>query len=188
MGDLLSIVLPVFLVVGFGYVAVWRGLFSDSAVEGLMIFTQGFAIPCLLFSAIATLDLGQNFDWALLVSFYAGSVTCFVLGLLGARLLFGRPWEDSVAIGFACLFANTVLLGNTLRPLTDKLKISREKLAYMVDSTAAPVAGLALVSTWVAAEIDFVKSLIDAAFVEHFRHQVQHTRRYAAGQDQDIVL
>ena len=54
-------------------------------------------------------------------------------------------------------YANTVLLGNTLRPLTDKLKISREKLAYIVDSTAAPVAGLALISTWVAAEIDYVQ-------------------------------
>ena len=54
-------------------------------------------------------------------------------------------------------YANTMLLGNTLRPLFDRLKISREKLAYLVDSTAAPVAGLALVSTWVAVEIDCVR-------------------------------
>ena len=54
-------------------------------------------------------------------------------------------------------YANTMLLGNTLRPLCDRLKISREKLAYLVDSTAAPVAGLALVSTWVAVEIDYVR-------------------------------
>lgn len=53
-------------------------------------------------------------------------------------------------------YANTMLLGNTLRPLTDRLRIAREKLAYLVDSTAAPVAGLALISTWVAGEIDYV--------------------------------
>ena len=53
-------------------------------------------------------------------------------------------------------YANTLLLGSTFRPLFDRLKISREKLAYVVDSTAAPVAGLALVSTWVAVEIDYV--------------------------------
>jgi Na+/H+ antiporter NhaC len=53
-------------------------------------------------------------------------------------------------------YANTLLLGSTFRPLSDRLKISREKLAYVVDSTAAPVAGLALVSTWVAVEIDYV--------------------------------
>lgn len=111
MADLLSVVLPVFLVIGAGYLAVWRGLFSDSGVDGLMNFTQKFAIPCLLFMGISTLDLEQNFDWRLLASFYTGSTICFFLGMFGARALFGRPWQDSVAIGFACLFANTVLLG-----------------------------------------------------------------------------
>jgi malonate transporter and related proteins len=111
MLDLVFIVLPVFLVVGAGYLTVWRGLFSDDGVDALMTFTQKFAIPSLLFAAISTLDLGQNFDWPLLLSFYTGSVVSFSLGLLGARHLFGRPWKDSVAIGFASLFANTVLLG-----------------------------------------------------------------------------
>lgn len=53
-------------------------------------------------------------------------------------------------------YANTILLGSTLRPLTDRLKISREKLAYLVDSTAAPVASLALLSTWIAVEVDYI--------------------------------
>ncbi len=53
-------------------------------------------------------------------------------------------------------YANTLLLGGTMRPLADRLKISREKLAYLVDSTAAPVAGLALVSTWVAVEVGYI--------------------------------
>ncbi len=53
-------------------------------------------------------------------------------------------------------YANTLLLGNTLRPVTDRLRISREKLAYLVDSTAAPVAGLAIISTWVATEIQYI--------------------------------
>ncbi len=66
MSALLDVILPVFLVIGFGYVAVWKGYFSDSGVDGLMKFTQGFAIPCLLFRAISTLDLGQNFDLTLL--------------------------------------------------------------------------------------------------------------------------
>lgn len=54
-------------------------------------------------------------------------------------------------------YANTILLGNTLRPVCDRLKISREKLAYLVDSTAAPVAGLSLLSTWVAVEIEYIQ-------------------------------
>ncbi len=111
MQALLDVILPVFAVIGFGYVAVWRGLFSESAVDGLMVFTQNFAIPALLFKAISTLDLGQNFDLSLLISFYAGSTTGFFVGLLGGRYLFGRDWEDAVAIGFTCLFANSLMLG-----------------------------------------------------------------------------
>ena len=53
-------------------------------------------------------------------------------------------------------YANTLLLGHTMRPLCDRLRISREKLAYLVDSTAAPVAGVAIISTWVAAEIGYI--------------------------------
>ncbi|QDU46070.1 Malate-2H(+)/Na(+)-lactate antiporter [Symmachiella dynata] len=50
-------------------------------------------------------------------------------------------------------YANTMLVGTTMRPVTDRLKISREKLSFLVDSTAAPVAGLALISTWVGFEL-----------------------------------
>jgi malonate transporter len=117
MSNIFTIVLPVFIVMGFGYLAVWRGLFADSAVDGLMKFAQNFAIPCLLFRAISTLDLQQNFDIPLLFSFYSGVVGAFAVGLLGARYLFGRPWEDCVAISFCCLFSNTLLLG---LPITER--------------------------------------------------------------------
>lgn len=53
-------------------------------------------------------------------------------------------------------YANTLLLGQTMRPVTDRLRISREKLAYIVDSTAAPIAGVSLLSTWVATEIKLI--------------------------------
>ena len=50
-------------------------------------------------------------------------------------------------------YSNTVLVGSTMRPLTDRFRVAREKLAYLVDSTAAPVAGLSLLSTWIAFEV-----------------------------------
>ncbi len=53
-------------------------------------------------------------------------------------------------------YANTLIVGNTMRPITDRLKISREKLAYLVDSTAAPVAALVPISTWVGYEISLI--------------------------------
>ena len=117
MQALLEVILPVFLVIGFGYLAVWRGWFSEDGTEALMKFTQNFAIPVLLFTAIATLDLGEHFDAHLLLSYYTGATVGFLLGLFGARLIFGRPWEDSVAIGFLGLFSNAVLLG---LPITER--------------------------------------------------------------------
>ena len=117
MSILLQVILPVFLVIGFGYLSVWQKWFSDSGVEALMKFTQTFAIPCLLFRAVSTLDLSQTFHFALLGSFYFGAVCGFCLGLFGARFLFKRTWDDSVAIGFCCLFSNSVLLG---LPITER--------------------------------------------------------------------
>tara|TARA_Y100000310_G_scaffold1132_2_gene1616 strand:- start:8925 stop:10598 length:1674 start_codon:yes stop_codon:yes gene_type:complete len=45
-------------------------------------------------------------------------------------------------------YSNTLFVGNMMRPFTDRLRVSREKLSYLVDSTAAPVASLAIISTW----------------------------------------
>ncbi|MFQ5535783.1 MAG: Na+/H+ antiporter NhaC family protein [Sphingomonadales bacterium] len=60
-------------------------------------------------------------------------------------------------------YANSLVVGNTMRPITDKLRISREKLAYIVDSTAAPLACIAIITTWVGYEVgligDAVKSI-----------------------------
>jgi Na+/H+ antiporter NhaC len=69
-----------------------------------------------------------------------GSLTAWLLGLL----VF---FDD---------YANTIIIGPTLRPVTDKLRISREKLAYFVDSTAAPVASIAIISTWIGTEIGLI--------------------------------
>ena len=117
MQALLDVILPVFGVIAFGYLAVRLRAFPDSAVDGLMTFTQNFAIPCLLFTAISRLDLGQSFDPRLLLSFYSGAALGFVAGLFGARFLFGRDWEDCVAIGFCCLFSNSLMLG---LPITER--------------------------------------------------------------------
>ncbi|MEO0390837.1 MAG: AEC family transporter [Pseudomonadota bacterium] len=111
MQALLDVILPVFLVIAAGYVLVWRGYFPAAGIDGVMKFTQGFAIPCLLFQAIARIDLSATFHPGLLAAFYIGAGSGFVLGMLGARFLLKRDWEDSVVIGFACLFSNSVLLG-----------------------------------------------------------------------------
>ncbi len=57
-------------------------------------------------------------------------------------------------------YANTVVVGTTARSLTDDHKISREKLAYIVDSTSAPVAGVAIISTWIGYEVGLFDDLL----------------------------
>lgn len=79
------------------------------------------------------------------------------------KLLFGV-----YGLGLLCFFdglANAVLLGRVARPLTDTLRISRQFLAYVIDSTSATVACVAFISTWIATQLSFIKdSLVDAPF------------------------
>lgn len=117
MQALIDVILPVFLVIGFGYGARWGRVIEDSHIDGLMRFSQSVLFPVLLFRAIAGMDLGAVFNSGLLLSFYTGSTVSFFFGLLGARFLFQRDWEDAVAIGFACLFSNSLMLG---LPMTER--------------------------------------------------------------------
>ncbi|EKK02368.1 Na+/H+ antiporter family protein [Rhodopirellula baltica SH28] len=63
-------------------------------------------------------------------------------------------------------YANTLLVGGTMRTTAERYGISRAKLAYLVDSTAAPVAGLTLVSTWVATELSYLQTGLTDAGIE----------------------
>ena len=132
MLDVLTVTVPVFLIIGAGYLAVWRETFTQGQVDGLMVFTQHFAIPCLLFLAMVDLDLAVVFDWRLLAAYYTGSLISFAAGILGAILWLRRGREDAVAIGFAAMFANTVLLG---LPIAER--------AFGTDSLAANYAIIA---------------------------------------------
>lgn len=66
-------------------------------------------------------------------------------------------WLTGILIFFDD-YANTLIVGNTMRPLTDRFRISREKLAYLVDSTAAPIASVAFITTWIGAQLDYIES------------------------------
>jgi Na+/H+ antiporter NhaC len=69
-------------------------------------------------------------------------------------------------------YANTLVVGNTMRPVTDRLKVSREKLAYIVDSTAAPIASIAFVTTWIGAELSYIKEGLSQIGIETSAYRV----------------
>ena len=59
-------------------------------------------------------------------------------------------------------YANTLIVGNTMREVTDRFGVSREKLAYLVDATAAPIASVAFITTWIGAELDYIDGGLQA--------------------------
>ena len=72
-------------------------------------------------------------------------------------------WLMGIAIFFDD-YANTLLVGQTMKPVTDEQRVSREKLAYLVDSTAAPIASIALISTWIGYEMSLIEDGFKALF------------------------
>jgi malonate transporter and related proteins len=117
LSALIEVILPVFLVMGYGYAVVYLRVFGHDAVGALMRFAQNFAVPFLLFRGVAKLDLAHAYDLDLLISFYTGALCGFGLGVMGARFIFRRSPADCVAIGFCCLFSNSLLLG---LPITER--------------------------------------------------------------------
>lgn len=149
MSALLDVILPVFLIIGFGYLATQRELMAEPAIDGIMRYAQNFALPVLLFKNVAALDLAQAFQPGLLFSFYLGAFSGFAFGFVGARFVFGRPLPDAVAIAFACTFSNSLLLGV---PITERA-YGADALAgnYAIISIHAPlIYGLGIVLMEVA--------------------------------------
>ena len=77
-------------------------------------------------------------------------------------------------------YSNTLVVGNTMRPIADKLKVSREKLAYIVDSTSEPVVAVAFVTTWIGAELSYISDGIktiglDASAYSVFFHSLAYS-------------
>jgi len=90
----------------------------------------------------------------------AGMVRIVVGGTESRRHGALTAWLAGMVVFFDD-YANAMIIGPTMRSVFDKLKLSRAKLAYIVDSTAAPVASLALIGTWVGAEIGLINQGLD---------------------------
>ncbi len=147
------------------FAGVWLGALAVAGfdpVQATWRVVDTFAVP-----ALGDVDGGHT--QIVLFSLLLGGMVGIIsrnggtMGIVEAVAPFARnarrgkiaTWLAGLAIFFDD-YANTLIVGNTMRPITDRLKISREKLAYLVDSTAAPVAALIPVSTWVGYEISLI--------------------------------
>ncbi|KRA95140.1 hypothetical protein ASD83_20210 [Devosia sp. Root685] len=111
MLDIIYVILPIFALMGLGYVAVLKRLYPAEGVKALIAFVNNFATPCLLFHSISTSDFRSAFNLSIIGPFYLGAFVCFALGIFIARRAFGNRPGESVAAGFSGTFTNTVLVG-----------------------------------------------------------------------------
>jgi len=152
------------------FIGVWIGAWAIAgfsalgALEALMQTADTFILD-----ALAEPDHASVILFTLLVGGMVGVISRnggmmgIVDRIIGFANTVGRAKAATVAMGLAIFFddyANTLVVGNTMRPITDRMRISREKLAYLVDSTAAPVATVALVTTWVGYEVGLIRDAI----------------------------
>lgn len=111
MLSVLNIIAPVFILIGLGYLAVRARLYPQAGVGGLLAYVNNFATPCLLFRAMVDVDFSTAFNPAVIVPFYIGAFSVLALGSIAAYRIFKRRPGESVSVGFAAMFTNTVLVG-----------------------------------------------------------------------------
>ncbi|EDP64474.1 50S ribosomal protein L13 [alpha proteobacterium BAL199] len=111
MEIILEIIVPVFGIVGIGYAAARLGWFKPDATKGLSTFVFDFAIPAMLFRAMATTTLPAQIEWGYLISYFGGGYGAWLIGSLISRYGFRRSGADPAIAGMTGGFSNTVLLG-----------------------------------------------------------------------------
>jgi Na+/H+ antiporter NhaC len=147
----LAIWLGAWLINGLSPTGLWTSMLDTFQVYVLNALTDSGHAAVILFS----LMIGGMVGIISRNGGMQGIVNIIVRWANSAR----HTMLATATMGLAIFFddyANTLVVGNTMRPVTDAMRVSREKLAYIVDSTAAPVACIALVTTWVGYEVGLI--------------------------------
>ncbi len=139
------------LAYGLSLSSLWYGLMDTVPVHVLGALNDWGHLAIILFSLMVGGMVG--------IIARNGGTAGIVKAIVGIASTRQRAQLTTWGLGLAIFiddYANTLIVGKTMRPVTDKLAISREKLAYLVDSTAAPVATIALVTTWIGFEVGLI--------------------------------
>ncbi|MEM1117280.1 MAG: Na+/H+ antiporter NhaC family protein [Bacteroidota bacterium] len=154
------------------FLGVWIGAWIASGNVATGWFTGLFeTIQVYVLGALADPDHAAIILFTLMIGGVVGLIqrnggTAAIVGVATrwARSA-GRGQVATAVLGTAIFFddyANTLIVGGTMRPITDRLRVSREKLAYIVDSTAAPIACLALATTWIGYQVGLIGTAVEA--------------------------
>ncbi len=154
-------------------ISLFIGIFSGAYMivlntgPKLTAFVRGFVLMTQEF--VSTLSDSWNAG-IVIQTFTIGGLIALVAVMGGTRAIAEKlskgarsaataqiyTWLMGVFIFFDD-YANLLTVGPIMRPVTDKMRVSREKLAFIIDSTAAPIAGIALISTWIGYELGLIK-------------------------------
>ncbi len=139
------------------------GILTGTAIYTVGIGGEGSVIVGTVENAFKI--AGERFDLTIVLFCSLLGSLVYVIALAGATKAYGK-WASSRISGrrgamlstsvlgafiFIDDYFNCLTVGTVMRPITDNFKISREKLAYIIDATAAPVCIIAPISSWAAA-------------------------------------
>jgi len=111
MLELFAIVLPVFGLIGIGYIARQIGFISERAGEGLSEFVFNLSLPCLIFRTLVRAEIPDVQPWGYWISYFAGVAVVWVLATEIGKRFFGVRGVSGVVAGFSAGQANTVFVG-----------------------------------------------------------------------------
>ena len=111
MNTVIDIVLPIFGLIGLGFVIAWTKILSKNTGEALGDFVFVVAIPMLIFRTLALAELPPVSPWPLWLSYFFGIAFVWLIADLIIRRIFGRDRKAAVIAGFAAGFSNLVLIG-----------------------------------------------------------------------------
>jgi Na+/H+ antiporter NhaC len=157
--------LTIAIVVGGLLAAVPQSLFSPAAwLEGVTTAVSFTAQALTTKSNLQILAFIPPIFVMVTLIFASGGFSgviklllCWVNGKKSAQLV-------TFLMGLICFiddYTNAMVIGSAMRPVTDRFGVSREKLAFLVDATSAPIAGLAVISTWIAYEVGLFIAIAD---------------------------
>jgi predicted permease len=112
LAEIALIVLPIFGLIGIGYIAGWTKHLGDRAADGLSEYVFGIAVPVLIYKTLSEAKMPESGQpWGYWIAYFAAAFLVFGLGFLAARRIFGRSHLEAVMQGFASGQANTVFVG-----------------------------------------------------------------------------
>ncbi len=152
----LGIVLGAWFTYGLSIPGLWFGLLDTIQIYVLEALVPPDGSKSHMQIIIFTLMMGGMIG----IIYRNGGAHAIADRIAGLARTRRRTQLSTCGMGFAIFFstyANSLIVGNSMRPVCDRMKISREKLAYIVDSTAAPLASVAIISTWIGYQLGLIE-------------------------------